>query len=405
MIRRPIVCLLALALTPCFARADDWLDRLDESLTFATDDGALRARFSGLVDFEAFHLRQPAPGFLFTDDHNLLNPRLSLFFDAQLGSHFYVFVQSRLDRGFDPSDSPAEMRLDEYAVRWTPWDDARFNVQVGKFATVVGNWVGRHDSWENPFINAPLIYETITPIYDAEVPASRGAFLEGITEAKYDYNPVIWGPAYGTGIAVSGTLDKFDYAFEWKNSPLSARPSSWNAKSTDFDHGTVSGRIGYRPDAAWNLGLSASEGAYFLDRVEDELPPGRSMNAYKEIIFGQDISFAWHHWQLWAEFYEARFQVPRVGNADVFGWYVEAKYKFTPQLFGAVRWNQQVYDTVADGNNGSMKWGHDIWRVDTAIGWRFTPHTQLKLQYSLQHEEKAKTAFGNTFGLQLTVRF
>ena len=398
-------CLLAIALMPVIASADDLLDRLDESLTFATADAEVRARFSGLLDIEGYHFSQPAPGFIFTEGHNLFNPRLSLYFDAQLGSHIYVFLQSRLDRGFDPAASSADMRLDEYAVRWTPWDDARFNVQVGKFATVVGNWVGRHQSWDNPFINAPLIYENVTPIYDAEVPSSRGTFLEGITEIKYDYNPVIWGPSYATGIAISGSLDEFDYAFEWKNSPLSSRPSSWNMRTSDFDHPTLSGRVGYRPDAAWNLGVSASEGAYFLDKVEDELPPGRSMNDYKEIVLGQDISFAWHHWQLWAEFYEARFQVPRAGNADVFGWYVEAKYKFNPQLFGAVRWNQQLYDTVTNDVGGSQKWGNDIWRIDAALGWRFTPHTQVKLQYSLQHEDKAKRTFGNLVALQLTVRF
>jgi len=398
-------CLLAIAMTPVIASADDWLDRLDESLSFATEDTSIRARLSGLLDIEGYHFSHAATGFVFTDDNSLFNPRLSLFFDAQIGSHLYVFVQSRLDRGFDPTDGAAEMRLDEYAVRWTPWDDARFNVQVGKFASVVGNWAARHQSWDNPFINAPLIYENITPIYDAEVPSSRSAFLEGITEVKYDYNPVLWGPGYGTGIAVSGTLGKFDYAFEMKNSPLSARPSSWEPKRTDLDHPTYSGRIGYRPDQAWNLGFSASEGAYFLDSVEDELPRGRKMNDYKEIVLGQDISFAWHHWQLWAEFYEARFQVPRVGNADTFGYYLEAKYKFTPQFFGALRWNQQLYDTVANDRGNGMSWGHDIWRIDTAIGYRFTAHTQLKLQYSLQRQEKEAQRIGQMIALQVTVRF
>ena len=405
MTRLQKLCLLALAMTPVVARADDLLDRLDESLTFATEDASLRARLSGLLDIEGYHFGQPAPGLVFTEDHNLVNPRLSLFFDAQLGPHVYLFVQSRVDRGFDPADAPVEMRLDEYAVRWTPWDDGRFNVQAGKFATVVGKWTQRHQSWDNPFINAPLIYENVTPIYDAEVPASPRAFLQGFTESKYDYNPVLWGPSYGTGIAVSGSLGEFDYAFEWKNAPLSSRPSSWEPGRTEFDHGTFNGRIGCRPNQAWNVGFSASEGAYLLDKVEPGLPKGRSLSDSKERVLGQDISYAWHHWQLWAEVYEARFQVPGVGDADTFGYYIEAKYKFTPQLFGALRWNQQLYDTVSDGSGGNMKWGHDIWRIDTAIGYRFTPHTQLKLQHTLQHEDRQTPAFGNMIAMQFTVRF
>ena len=35
------------------------------------------------------------------------------------------------------------------------------NVQAGKFATVVGNWIERYDSWNNPFITAPLPYENM----------------------------------------------------------------------------------------------------------------------------------------------------------------------------------------------------------------------------------------------------
>lgn len=405
MISSRQLCFFAFALTAVTARGDDWLDRLDESLTFANEDGSLRARLSGLLDIEGYQFSQPTPGLIFTDDHELLNPRLTLFLDAQLGRHVYLFVQSRLDRGFDPSADKADMRLDEYAVRWTPWDDARFNVQVGKFGTVVGNWMQRHQSWENPFINGPLIYENMTAIYDAEVSGSAEQFLEGIVEAKYDYNPVIWGPSYASGVAVSGVLGKFDYAFELKNSSLSSRPESWNLSDIDLSHPTVSGRIGYRPNQAWNFGFSASEGAYFIDRAEKDLPKGRDMNDFKEIVFGQDISFAWHHWQLWAECYEARFQVPNVGNADTIGYYLEAKYKFTPQFFTALRWNQQLFDSVNDGEGGTMPWGHDIWRIDAAVGYRFTPHMQLKLQYSLQHEEHGNKDLGHLLAAQFTVRF
>lgn len=394
-----------LALTSVGLRAEDWLDRVDEMLTFANEDASVRARLSGLLDLEGYHFTQPAQGFVFSDGPELFNPRLSLFFDAQLGPHLYLFAQGRLDHGFDPSDAATQVRLDEYAVRWTPWEDGRFNVQAGQFSSVVGNWSQRHLSWDNPFVGAPLIYENVTAIYDSEVPHTRAAFLEGITEDKYEYNPVIWGPSYATGIALSGQVGSFDYAFEWKNAPLASRPESWTARDIDFDHGTFSGRLGYRPSEAWNLGFSASEGPYFLDRVEDELPKGRDMNDYKEIVLGQDISFAWHHWQIWAEVYEARFQVPRVGDADTLGYYIEAKYKFTPQFFGAVRWNQQLFDDVADEHGDPMRWGHDLWRLDAAATYRFTAHTQLKLQYSLEHEDDGTRQFGHMLAAQFTVRF
>src|SRR3984893_18241654 len=153
----------------CTVRAvevDDLLDRLDTAFTVTAFQDNLRARLSGTIDLEAYHFQQPAPGLIDSKIDNLFNPRLTLFLDAQLGGQIYFFAQSQLDRGFDPSDHGAQIRLDEYALRNTPWEDGRFSVQAGKFATVVGNWVSRHLSWENPFITAPLVYVNVTAVSD-----------------------------------------------------------------------------------------------------------------------------------------------------------------------------------------------------------------------------------------------
>ncbi len=399
---------LSLCLFACTVHAleiDDFFDRLDNALTITAFDGNLRARLSGTIDTEFYNFQQPAPGLIDSEIDNLFNPRLTLFLDAQLGSQIYFFAQSRLDRGFDPSDHGAQIRLDEYALRFTPWDDGRFNLQVGKFATVVGNWVPRHLSWENPFINAPLVYDNVTPISDKIAPASPLDFVHRFDNEKYQFNPVIWGPSYASGISLSGRLGRFDYAAEMKNASLSSRPESWNVTETGFDHPTFSGRVGFRPNQIWNFGLSASDGPYFRSEAEQTLPPGRSIGDYREFVLGQDASFAWHHLQLWAEFYEARFEVPRVGDADTFAYYFEAKYKFTPQLFGALRWNQQLFSNIPDGAGGQVRWSQDLWRIDAAAGYRFTSNIQLKLQYSFQKETTGPRDDNHLIAAQLTVRF
>ncbi len=411
--------LLLPAIGPClFAfsasalEIDDYIDRLDNALTFSAMQDNVRARISGTVDLEFYHFQQPPPGLIDSAIDNLFNPRLTLFLDAQFGEKFYFFAQSRLDRGFDPSYHGAEVRLDEYALRYTPWKDGRFNVQVGQFATVVGNWVPRHLSWENPFVNAPLVYENITAINDKSAPPSARYFVRGFHPSeKYEFNPVIWGPDYASGISVSGRVDKFDYVAEMKNTSLSARPQSWHVISTGFGDPTFSGRAGYRPNESWNFGISASDGAYFRHEAERTLPPGRDIGDYHERVLGQDISFAWRHLQLWAEFYEARFEVPNAGNADTFAYYLEAKYKFTPRLFGAVRWNQQFFNKIDSPTNGSAgddndrRWSPNIARVDVAAGYRFTTHTQLKMQYSYQKETTGPRDDNHLFAAQFTVRF
>ncbi len=341
---------------PAFG-AEDFLDRVGEALRFTAFHDNVRARLSGTIDLEVYTFEQPPPGLIFAESDSLFNPRLTLVFDAQIGSDVYFFVQSRVDRGFDPTDQGAELRLDEYAVRYTPWEDGRFNLQIGKFPTVAGNWIARHLSWDNPFINAPLPYENITAISDTEPPATVSSFAPPPPEERYEYNPVIWGPSYATGVSIAGRLGQFEYAGEIKNASLSSRPESWDANRIGFEHPTVTGRLGFRPSQMWNFGFSASEGAYLRPEAGGLLPLGRDIGDYRQQVLGQDIGFAWRHLQLWAEFYEARFEVPRVGNADTFIYYLEAKYKFTPQLFGAARWNQQLFANVPDWIGGAIAVG------------------------------------------------
>ena len=383
-------------------KAQDFLDRVEDALSFSAMQDQVRARLSGTFDLEGYHFEQPAPGLINSTSDNLFNPRLTLFLDGQIGSKVYLFVQTRFDRGFDPSNHGARAAFDEYALRFTPWKDGRFSIQIGKFATVAGNFVPRHLSWENPFINAPLPYENLTGLEDRS-----GRVVTNLEHAlmieKYEFIPIIWGPSYATGASVSGHIDKFDYAAEIKNTSLSSRPEVWDITQTDFRDPTFSGRIGYRPSQMWNFGLSASDGAYLQRQAESMLLPGRSIGDYREQVLGQDISFAWHHVQLWAEFYEACFDIPRAGEGDTFAWYLEAKYKFTPQLFGAVRWNQQWFGDI-DGSR-SIALGQDLLRLDAAVGYRFTPHLQMKLQYSFQKETSGAQNDNDLFAAQFTARF
>lgn len=411
---RVVTCWL-LAATAAGIGAEDFLDELGEALTFSGFHDNLRVRLSGTFDMEGYQFSRPTPALIDAGGEHLFNPRLTLFFDAQLGAHVYLFAQSRLDRGFDPSDRGAQLRLDEYALRVTPWEDGRFNLQVGKFATVVGRWVERHLSWENPFINAPLPYDNLTAVWDsvaadsvktllgwAHVQLPDGSFSGDADADKQLRNPVIWGPSYASGVSVAGRIQKIEYAAELKNTSLASRPMSWDGTDVGFQHPTVSGRLGLRPNPAWNLGLSASTGSYLRPDAEPTLAPGRNLGDYRQIVVGQDVSFAWRHLQLWAEFYEARFEIPGVGHVDTFAYYAEAKYTLAPQLFGAVRWNQQFFSRLGEDDT---RWGREIWRADTALGYRFTAHSQLKLQYSLHHERSAAKDYGHTFAAQFTFRF
>ncbi len=384
------------------------LERLDRALAWSSPGGVLRTELSVLFDLEAYYVDQRPPGLIFEGPASFVNPRLSLFVDTHVGRHLYSLVQARIDRGFDPrSRSSGSARFDEYLLRYTPRDDASVNVQAGKFATLVGNWVARHDSWTNPFINAPLPYENVTTISDAAAPAGRDTFLErrAIPDSKYRWLPVVWGPSYASGLAAFGRLGRFDYGVEVKNAALASRPAVWDARSHGWHDPTVSGRLGWRPTAAWNVGVSASGGPYFRPKARATLPAGRDRDDFLEEVVAADLSYAWRHWQLWAELFLARFEVPRVGDADVASYYVESRYQVAPRLFAGLRWNQQLFGDVEDASGRERPWDRDMWRVDGVVGYRFDRHLQGKLQYGYSHQLGRRQQGEQLVAAQLTVKF
>ena len=395
---------LILLAVPVTAGAESMLDRLDSALTWSSDEGEWRARLSGTLDLEGYHYSGSVPGFVFTDGSDLLNPRLSAFLDMQLGAHVYGFAQARFDRGFDPQDGAAQARLDEYAVRWTPWEDSRLNVQIGQFATVVGNWTLRHLSWDNPFIGAPGPYTTMTPISEESLfdPLDDHHFS---ADESYEYNPIIWGPSYATGVAVSGKLGHWEYAAEWKNAALSSRPEAWTLRDMHAGRGTFSGRVGWRPNEAWNVGFSASDGVYMSSVVSGDLPPRVELSDFRQTVIAHDISYAWRHFQFWGEVFGSRFSIPGVGDGDVLGWYVEAKYKFTPRWSGAVRLNQMLYGELPGADGVARPWGEDSWRADFAVTFQMTEFSQVKLQYCYLTHPGGESPDGHMIAAQFTVRF
>ncbi len=391
-----------------------WLRWLDGRHSLDDIHAEVRARLSGTLDLEGYQFSQPAPGFIASRGESLFSPRLTNFLDVQMGAQVYAFAQMRVDRGFDPGQRPLRGRLDEYALRFTPWEDGRFSVQVGKFGTVVGSWVPRHGSWENPFITAPLVYEQLTGVWDAEAADSLAELLNwahvkprlprGAPATDKGLRiPLLWGPSYTTGAAVSGEIGHWVYAAEVKNAGLASRPRVWGDDTFDFSHPTVSGRIAFRPSATWEFGASASRGAYLYDSAI--VPAGRARGDYQQIVFGQDVSFAWHHLQVWAEVFEGRFTIPGVGDAGLFSYYVELRQKLTPQLAIAVRWNEQHYGEFTEPTGDRVRWSHPIRRLDLGPTYRFTAHTQLKVQYSLQHEEHGPREFSSLFATQFVLRF
>ena len=63
-LRRAILLLGLVASAATTATAQDFLDRLDEALTFSGFDNHVRLRLSGTLDLEGYAFDGPAPGLI-----------------------------------------------------------------------------------------------------------------------------------------------------------------------------------------------------------------------------------------------------------------------------------------------------------------------------------------------------
>ncbi len=86
MMKPRLLCAFLCAAWFPAAYAEDFLDRVDRSLTISLFQDEVRARLSGLIDLEYYHFPQPPSGLIRDNDgHDLFAPRISLFLDAQVG--------------------------------------------------------------------------------------------------------------------------------------------------------------------------------------------------------------------------------------------------------------------------------------------------------------------------------
>ena len=88
----------------------DFLDDANRALSWNAFNGDLRLQISGTLDLEEYYVDQPPPGLIFSGQHELFNPRLTVNLDAQLGSQIYAFVQARADRGYRPVERKSASR-------------------------------------------------------------------------------------------------------------------------------------------------------------------------------------------------------------------------------------------------------------------------------------------------------
>lgn len=411
---------------------ESFLERLRQFQSFGTEDGQISFNADMWLTLDYMVFSTPPPGFIQTTNGQIFAPTLSGLFTLDISKHLEFVFLGLVNRGFDPTELSVQSQPAEYYAQLTPFDTPVLNFKGGKFQTAFGQWTNRHFSTQNSLINAPVMYGQMTSVTDGAgepnssgVPPRIAPNMTAMVSRKNSASPpvtkwipIVWGPSYASGFQLNGTvgtLQQLDWAFEMKNASLSSRPQEWDLWNRGFNYPTFTGRAGYRPDAAWNIGVSGSSGSYIsqaaYDRFSNTSKAGSSIGDSRQNVFGTDISYAHGPLEFWSEFALSQYEVPdakagkAVGNISTYSYFIESKWKFMPQFWLSGRWNQQLYSNVTQTNGIETPWYNNLWRADACLGFKINRFTQFKVQYSYTEEAGDVDPGQNLFAVELVIQF
>ena len=413
---------------------ESFLERLRQFQSFGTDDGQISFNADLWLTLDYMVFSTPPPGFIQTSNGQIFAPTLSGLFTLDISKHLEFVFLGLVNRGFDPTETSVQSQPAEYYTQLTPFDTPVLNFKGGKFQTAFGQWTNRHFSTQNSLINAPMMYGQMTSVTDGNDGAGIAPNTTSMVARKNvappvtKWIPIVWGPSYASGFQLNGTVEKFDWAFEMKNASLSSRPQEWDLWNRGFNYPTFTGRAGYRPDAAWNIGVSGSSGSYISQagygkysapHTSGKPAAGSSISDARQTVIGTDISYAHGPLELWSEFAWSQYSIPNTtpnvlntssGDVGAYSYFVEGKWKFMPQFWLSGRWNQQLYSNVTQNqgtpNFGSeTPWYNNLWRADACLGFKINRFTQFKVQYSYTEEAGTIDPGQNLFAVELVIQF
>lgn len=396
-----------LSLTRAAADDDGFLGLQNLDLGVESESGDFSLQISGLLDLEGYVVDEESPGLLLSD-HAFINPRLTLFLDVQYGEHWSLFSQVRADRGLDPDDHTAQVRPDEYFVRYsTGAEEWSTSVQVGKFATPLGNFVPRHDSFHNPLVRAPLPYDHMTSVGDKSAPPRNQVQINRreLEDRKELWVPVLWGPVYHTGGMAFARWGEVDARVAVTNSAPSERPEEWTWQDGDIRNLAWSARVGWRAFPGFGVGLNWARGPYYRAEAEDSLR-GADRSDFDQKLVGVDLEYKVGAWEFFAEVFASEWEAPGIeGNLRALAYYVESKFTITPRAHVAARWNQIFFNALDGADGRPTEWDRAAWRAELGAGYLLDSNLLGKLQFEHNEHVGGREPQDDLWSMSLTLSF
>ncbi|HUL72901.1 MAG TPA: hypothetical protein VLT86_07355 [Vicinamibacterales bacterium] len=347
--------------------------------------------------------------FNYTDyEHNALRVlRVRLLGEWRIWQRLSLLGEARTENG-DGVQIPA------LYLRWQPWRDHNFDVQIGRIPPVIGSFPRRAYGRDNVVVGSPLPYQYLISLRPDALPATIDQLLRMRGRG--------WQPSYPIGSQALGPGIPVVSSFRWDTGAEASWRNQWmelagavtlGAPATPVvqdpsDGQQYSGRIAMHAPGGLTVGLSGARGGW-INRSVLNLVPESLRGRHNQTVVGVDAEAGVGPWLVRAEWLHSSFELPFVGEtvqpaplvAD--SAFVEGRYRFHPRWQIAARVDHLGFSTlVGTINNGApTTWDAPVERVEGILGFRARRNVEIRggYQYNWRdggrvHEQGYPTLMG-----------
>ncbi len=320
--------------------------------------------------------------FNYTDyEHNALRLfRAGVTADVRVTDRISILTEIRSENG----DAVKPYAL--YA-RVRPWRSRSIDIQAGRIPPTFGAFARREYGAGNPLIGYPLAYQYLTAVRPDALPASSDDVLRMRARG--------WRPSYPIGSLDIAPGMPLITAFRWDTGiqvrmgpePLNASIAVTNGTTSDprtrDNNGgkQVAGRIQWRPNAGLAVGGSAARGAYVSDAALANATLFSGTPRSAQTALGADAEYSRDHWMVRGELIWNQWQVPTLPRTlDATSVFVEGRYKISPGLFVASRFDRLGFSNLVSASEG-LSWDAPVTRLETGAGYYIRRNLLAKGSY------------------------
>ncbi len=320
--------------------------------------------------------------FNYTDyDHDALRTlRVRVLGEWRISQHYSILGELRIENR-DTIDAAA------LYLRWRPWLDRDFDVQVGRLPPVIGAFARHAYGRDNIVIGFPLAYQYLTSLRTDAQPATpddvlrmrgrgwRPTFPVG-SQSEAGGVPLVSAFDWDTGIEAHWHHGIVDYAGAvTRGAPASP---SFNESRGGAE---LSGRVAVAPLPGVTVAGSVARG-HWVDRALLSTFP-ESMQRSAQSVVGVDGEYGRGRLLIRAEWLRSSFEVPLLGSAaplTASTEFVEGRYRFHPRWQVSARVERLGFSEIQGTINGGLPtpWDAPVERIEYVLGYRAARNLEVR---------------------------